>query len=153
MQDFADTSFLQKTRNRGRKSTFGLPEAAAVQAPSVHRACSVLADCLCGAGRMLVRSGQNACTERAKCLYGAPKSLVTTSRKGSRLLQSGFRKPGSVHFPPPETTFFSLSNVRISLSTCHANGYRFSLPFFRASRTEGRKKRILRHQESQSVKM
>ena len=141
---FADTGFPQKARNRDRKALFRMPGATTRQAPSVHRACSVRPDCLRGAGRMLVRSGQNACAERAECLCGVARNLVPTSQKGCRLLQSGFLRPQREHFPPPETVFSSLSNVRISLSRCLATDYSFSLPFFRASRTEGRKNEISR---------
>ena len=93
---------------------------------------------------MLAPSAQIACAEHPECLCGAPGNLVTASRKGSRLLQSAFWEAGRGCFPPPGATFSALSNVRISLSACHADGYGFPLPFFGASRAEGRNKRFSR---------
>ena len=93
---------------------------------------------------MLAPSAQIACAEHPECLCGAPGNLVTASRKGSRLLQSAFWEAGRGCFPPPGATFSALSNVRISLSSCHAASYGFPLPFFGASRAEGRNKRFSR---------
>ena len=136
---FADKSFLRKLQDGGRETLSGLLGGGTVLASSVHRACSVCLPCLLRPRRLLVPSGRNACEKCADCLRGMPRSLVTPLRKGSRLLSSGFRKPKRAHYPLPKAVFYSLSNVRISLSACHAADCGFPLPFFRSIPQEGRK--------------
>ena len=129
---FADKSFLRKLQDGGRETLPGLLGGGTVLASSVYRACSVRADCLCQAAGMLVKSAQIACAE-------CPKTLLRPSARGAGSSPGGFRKPKRAHFPLPKAVFYSLSNVRISLSSCHAADCGFPLPFFRSSPPEGRK--------------
>ncbi len=128
----ADTGFWKNARNRGREAPPGVFLGG-------HCACFVRLPCLLRPCRLPALFVQHACAGRAACLLRAPESLVPPSRKGSRLLQSGIGKLQREHFRPSEAVVFSLSNVRISLSGCHAAAYGILLAFFRASRTEGRK--------------
>ncbi len=118
-----------------------------MQARSVHHACIVRRPCLHRPSTMLAWSVPIACLEGRKCLYGMAPTPVPALRKGNWPPQCGFRKPQSGHFPLPKVLFHSLSNVRISLSTCRTNNYGISSPFFRASRAEGRKNGFSRIRE------
>ena len=129
----------QKVSINGIFLTQAFCQTRQTEAVKAHPACPEHPPCKLRPSTMLAPSVQIACLERAECLLRTPKSLVPASRKGSWLLKCGFPEPQGGHFPASESLFSAISNVKISLSSCHAADYGFPLPFFRASRTEGRK--------------
>ncbi len=100
---FADKSFLRKLQDGGRETLSGLLGGGTVLAPSVYRACSVRADCLCQAAGMLVKSVQIACVE-------CPEALSRPSARGagSSPAASGSRKGRITLSRKPFFTLFQM---------------------------------------------